>query len=230
LVFSIPRSARSEEAESIAALGAIGALSGVFCWTAALAEGRNEKADSTGKQYTRRGALVGAALAYAHETYESDLESPGVNLSVKDSVGFKGRAGFRCHRYVSAELQVEWLDEFEGKFFVDGVGHVLNFDVKPIVVTVNARGYVPIFGDRVQPFVLLGGGLVTVKSTLRDVTGSGQRASSRETEFAIRAGGGIDFYATPNIVLTLESDYVQAFDDLDDFDYVSVGLGAQYRF
>lgn len=233
LAFSIPRPADADVAEGVAALSAVGALSGMFCWTAALAEGRDEKPESAEerkRQYARRGALVGASLSYAHETYESDLESSGINLSVKDNVGFKGRVGYRCYRYVSAELQVEWVDEFEGKVFADGAGHVLNFDVKPVVVTTNARGYLPIFGDRVQPFALLGAGLAVVKSTLKDVTGTGQRTSDTVTEFAIRAGGGIDFYATPNIVLTLDADYVRAFDDLDDFDYVSVGLGAQYRF
>jgi len=33
-----------------------------------------------------------------------------------------------------------------------------------------------------------------------------------------------------NIVVTLETDYVKPFGNLDAFDYVSVGWGVQYRF
>jgi len=51
-----------------------------------------------------------------------------------------------------------------------------------------------------------------------------------DTGFAMRFGGGIDLYATKNIVVTLETDYVKPFGNLDAFDYVSVGWGVQYRF
>lgn len=230
LTLSIPVLAGADQAKGIAALGAVAAVESMACWTATLAEEHNETKAATRKDYARRGALVGVSLSYAHETYESDVEPSGTNLSVKDSLGMRGRAGYRCHRYASADLQIEWLDEFKGKLFEDGMGHVADFDVEPIVATANARGYVPLFGDRVQPFVLFGAGLASVKTVLRDVQGAGGRKTDRTTEFALRAGGGIDFYVTPNIVLTLESDYMQAFDDLKDFDYVSIGLGAQYRY
>lgn len=240
-MLSFPNSARGTEEQTIAVLAGIGATTTMVCGAVALAlaEGDDGDSESKRKEYARRGWLVGGALAYAVETYESGLQSSlrddsgsDVNLSLRNSFGFKGRGGYRCHRYVSAELQVEWFDKFEGKIFLDGLGQVGTVDVEPIAITVNARAYLPIRNDRIQPFALFGAGLVTVRTKVRDPAGLGvvARTSDRDTEFAIRAGGGVDFYATPNIVLTFETDYLQAFYALDDFDYVSIGLGVQYRF
>jgi hypothetical protein len=46
----------------------------------------------------------------------------------------------------------------------------------------------------------------------------------------MRFGGGLDFYATEHVVLTLGIDYVLPFGDLEDLDYVSIGWGLRYRF
>ncbi len=46
----------------------------------------------------------------------------------------------------------------------------------------------------------------------------------------MRLGGGLDFYATKSIVLSLGVDYVLPFGDVEDFDYVSLGWGLEYRF
>lgn len=237
LLLSFSGTARAEERDAIFTVVALSGGAVAACWPFAAAEEpkRTDGGDPR-KQYARRGPFVGAAVSYAIETFESDVQSDArkvsndLNYSLKDSFGFKGRLGYRCHRYVSAEVQVEWIDNFDGTLFQDGVGEVASIDFEPIIVTANGRGYLPLFEDRLQPFVLFGAGLATVKETAKDSLGSGQRASSRETEIAIRVGGGLDFYATPNVVLTLETDYLQAFGALDDFNYVSVGVGLQYRF
>jgi opacity protein-like surface antigen len=238
LVLSSPGSVRAGADEAIAAVSAVSVASAMLCWTAAIAESRGDdnEDDASRKEYARRGAFAGAALAYAVETYESDAQSEvrdvanNSNLSVKNSFGFKGRLGYRCQRYVSAEVQVEWFDSFDGTVFQDGAGKIATLDFEPVVVTANGRGYIPLWNDRIQPFGLFGAGLATVKGKARDSLGLGVRASDRETEFALRGGGGVDFYVTPNIVVTFETDYVQAFGALDDFNYLSIGLGAQYRF
>ena len=46
----------------------------------------------------------------------------------------------------------------------------------------------------------------------------------------MRFGGGIDLYATKNVVVTVGADYVLPFDDLKDLDYISIGWGIEYRF
>jgi opacity protein-like surface antigen len=226
LLLALPQSARADQDEAIFAVTGVGALGGLFCWVTALNDERDDEDEEAGKAFTRRGPLVGAALAYAVDVFESNAESKirrragsDLNLSVKDSFGFKGRLGYRCGRYWSAETQVEWLSGFDGTVFQDGVGKAESMDFEPVVVTANARGYVPLWDDRLQPFGLFGAGLVTVKTKVSDNLG-----------LDLRIGGGVDFYATPNIVLTFETDYVQGFGNLDDFEYLSIGTGLQYRY
>ena len=235
VVLSFPPSARGDQPKGIAGLAAAGALVTMGCWTAALAE-MSSDVESDDEAYARRGVLVGAGLSYAVATSESDLEVGRTNsgphfqgnLSLKDSFGFKGRAGYRCHRYASAEVEVEWIDSFEGTAFPE-VGQTGDFDVQPLVVTANARGYLPLWNDRIQPFVLGGGGVATIKTKENKIGARGHK-NKRETEFAFRVGGGVDFYATPHIVLTLETDYMRPAGKLHNYDYVSIGLGMQYRF
>ena len=49
-------------------------------------------------------------------------------------------------------------------------------------------------------------------------------------ELAVRAGGGIDFYATSEVVVSLETTYVIPFGRFSHLDYLSLGLGLRYQF
>ena len=51
-----------------------------------------------------------------------------------------------------------------------------------------------------------------------------------DANFAMRFGGGIDLYATKNVVVSAQADYLLPFGSLDGFDFLSIGLGLQYRF
>ena len=46
----------------------------------------------------------------------------------------------------------------------------------------------------------------------------------------MRFGGGIDLYATQNVVVSLEADYVLPVGKLEDLNYITVSWGFQYRF
>jgi opacity protein-like surface antigen len=184
--------------------------------------------------YARLGWLLGLSGVYAADTGESNLQntlrnevgSP-VNFSLKDSLGFKSQAGYRCHPRVSAEVDIEWLDGFDGSTF-DSTGKTSNINFEPLVVTTSVKAYA--LTGRYQPYLLAGGGVMTVEIETNDTTGSGASDTETATNIALRVGGGLDFYATPKIVLTLGVDYVIPFGDLEDLDYVSIGWGLRYRF
>jgi opacity protein-like surface antigen len=153
----------------------------------------------------------------------------------RTSFGVDARAGYRCHERVSAEIQVEWFDSMDGNSTVtlkvptDPRGPVdfAKISVEPLAVTANAKGY--LMTGRYQPFLLLGGGLLTIKTKVTDIA-TGASTTDHTTEFAMRFAGGIDVYATRNVAVTLDLDYLLPFGDLDDRDYMSIGLGLQYRF
>jgi opacity protein-like surface antigen len=220
-------------AKVIAESAAAAALVGVVCSSIALtSEDEVDKDD-----FARRGWMVGVAGSYAVETFQDDAESdfqavvgPEVNLSVDDSFGFNGRVGYRCHRRFSAEVEVEWLDGFDADLTQPGVSQLANVSFEPLVVTTNVKGF--ILTGRYQPFLLLGAGAMTADIKLRDPVGLAFTGLRSETEeaFALRFGGGIELYATENVVLDVGIDYVLPFGNLDDLDYVTIGWGVQYRF
>jgi opacity protein-like surface antigen len=220
-------------AKNIAEAAAAAALVGVVCSSVALtADDEVDKED-----FARRGWFVGVAGSYAINTFEDDAESdfqrvlgPDVNLSVDDSFGFNGRVGYRCHRRFSAEVEVEWLDGFKSDLTQPGFDQLAKVDYEPIVVTTNVKGY--LLTGRYQPFLLVGAGAMTADMKLREPVGlafTGLNSES-DTAFVMRFGGGIDLYATENVVLSVDADYVLPLGNLDALDYITIGWGIQYRF
>ena len=220
-----PVSARAGNSQTIVEGLATAALTSIVCSSVALTAGEDAKQD----EFARRGWLIGVAGSYAIETFKDDTESdaqkifgPTASLSVDDSFGFNGRVGYRCHRWFSAEVEVEWLDRFKTDLSAAGPINI-GIDIEPVVVTANMKGY--ILTGRYQPFLLVGGGVMTAEFKSRGVPGS-----ITLNEFTMRFGGGIDLYATKNVVVTVGADYVLPFDDLKDLDYISIGWGFEYRF
>ena len=152
--------------------------------------------------------------------------------------GFTGRGGYRCHPYVSAEFQFESLGDFEGTISENGTpmndtARDFDLELEALVLTSNVKGY--LLTGRFQPFVLVGVGFMRMESKARDATGGtlpglAAQASERTVNLAMRFGGGLDIYATRNVVVSVEVSYLMPTGKLDNLDYISVGLGLQYRF
>jgi opacity protein-like surface antigen len=233
MLVALPDSARSDTAKSIVEAAAIAAVMGIVCSTTAiLAEDEIDPED-----YARRGWVIGAAGSYALETFEDEANSdyqrilgPTSTYSVDDSFGFIGQVGYRCHRRFSVEVETEWLHGFNGDLNTAGVVQLAHVHTDPIVVTANAKGY--FLTGRYQPFLQVGGGAMTVKTSVLDPVGLGFTGiqTEDETSFVMRFGGGIDLYATKNVVVSLGADYVLPLGNLDALDYISVSWGFQYRF
>jgi opacity protein-like surface antigen len=186
----------------------------------------NFSPEAADDDYARRGWLVGIGGSYAIETFSDDAESglqsvfgPTASYSADDSLGINGGAGYRCHRYFGADVDVEWISSFDGDVYDSGL-KVATLDVEALVVTANAKGYFPI--GRYHPFLSVGAG-----GMMAEFRGS---VSDDVTSFTMRFGGGLDIYATTHIVVSLGVDYVFPLGSLEDLDYISIGWGLQYRF
>ncbi len=155
-----------------------------------------------------------------------------------DAFGFAGRVGYRCHPRVSAELQFEWLETFQGGLLetsmpMNDTPRRFDLELESLVMTVNAKGH--LLTGRYQPFALLGVGFMRAESKSRDVSGGllagfAPQQSDREVELALRFGAGLDLYVTEHWVTTAEGSYVMPMGKLDGLDYYQFGLGIQYRF
>jgi opacity protein-like surface antigen len=158
---------------------------------------------------------------------------------VEDDVfGILGRGGYRCHPYISAELQFETLADFDGGIRENGTPSndtARNFDLEleTLVFTTNVKGH--LLTGRYQPFVLLGVGFMRMESKAYDISGGtiegrAPQVSERTVNVALRYGAGLDFYLTKNVVVSAEGSYLMPTGKLDGLDYYQFGVGLQYRF
>jgi hypothetical protein len=182
-----------------------------------------------------------------------------VDTEMKGSFGIGGVVGYRLHRFVSAEVEGEWLLAFDGDVALTGPSEELpqgqsflpeiattEFEIASVTANLKAHLLTGLW----QPYLLVGGGMLTVKGEVRE-TGRmyetdlvddeevpkypnwpGIEYSQRDTDFAMRFGGGLDVYSfgTDSVVITAGADYVLPFGDVEDFDYVSINVGVLYRF
>jgi hypothetical protein len=163
-----------------------------------------------GPDFARKGAYLGAGFALGINNFDKPS-----NINVDAGFGFDAWGGYRFHPYLAAELQVEYLNGFE--FDVQGP----NPSGQAVTFTGNLKVYV--LKGRAQPFLLAGAGLGWEEFEL-----DGRKEG--ETAFAARFGGGFDYYFSENWVLQFAPTYVLQTGDLEGGDYISITLGAQYRF
>ncbi len=188
--------------------------------SAAQAGGARRFAQGDG-DYGRSGLYVGGGIVGGFTTrLEGQLtEIPGVdNVEVDPSFGLAGRLGARITPHLALEAHYEWMEDFETS--VDGTEIA---ETRTQALTGDVKGYLST--GRVQPYLSAGLGFLHAKSD--DPVTTFQKT---DTDFAARFGGGVDFYLSENIGLSLDTSYVVPTGDVEDLDYVSVGAGVFFRF
>ncbi len=187
------------------------------------------------QDYARNGFYVGVAGSIGIDTaVEDELEKlTGVGVDIDEAGGLHARLGYRFHPRISTEFHFEWLDDADISFQAAGGKDAATLE--RFTYTANAKAY--LLTGPFQPFLLAGVGLMRIKFRfdpppppppggpilpfIGDIT---------EEDFAVRFGGGVEIYATEKIAVNLDASYVLPTGNLKDFDYISIGFGAQYRF
>jgi hypothetical protein len=197
----------------------------------AAASAEDEEGEEENVGYNRLGGYLQVAGVYSWEDFSGGLTGSPVG-------GFSLRTGNRFHRNFSVEFQYEFLANREVRMIASPTDTLLG-EVYSHHITLNFRSYPfpgllngPLLG-RVQPFVIGGFGAGVYDTRDGDDVG-----------FVARGGGGLDVYATDNIVFSLEAVYALSAGgqgggaelagddvlDLKDLNHLSVSLGAAYRF
>jgi opacity protein-like surface antigen len=96
--------------------------------------------------------------------------------------------------------------------------------LETVNVTANLKYFV--LTDRIQPFFLVGVGIANYE--IQD--DAGLLTSDAGTGVAWRFATGVDYYLTRNILVALDANYIHPKASVKDYDYISIGLGLQYRF
>jgi opacity protein-like surface antigen len=170
---------------------------------AALASGCIYDRETVDDGYARDGWYTGLSATAAIE----DMPS---SFAAQNGWGLSGRAGYRCHPNVAVEGQAEgfWFD-------LDLPNPNYGNQINGFDVTGNGKIYLPLFGKRLQPFLM---------------SGFGALHDGEETDIVMRLGGGVDFYLTQNIVVGLDMSYMNPHGQVADLQFWSMGFGFQYRF
>ncbi|HXV36206.1 MAG TPA: outer membrane beta-barrel protein [Myxococcota bacterium] len=231
------RSARADSVDdsttvALTTLGP-GGLLAIGCIAFAALTDNEEKAEDA---FDRKGFALGASGSYARQDFDNSPNFVPFATSLSgvddDALGFSVRGGYRCNSYLSADYQFEWLDAFEGTVPGRAAGTLDDARFEPLVFTSNLKLH--ILTGRIQPFVLIGPGFMRMESKYHQrspALGTPlPNQTDRVAKFAARFGGGVEFYATPSLVLGVDASYVMPTGKLDGFDYISVGWGLQYRF
>jgi len=219
-----------------------GLLGGIVCWTVELATQertrRGEAKPTRSDDYDRYGWYIGVAGVDAVEFIDESKEEERLSeafapfpvdfdMDGRHTGGIRFQAGRRCHPRFSVEVDVQWLDDFDAKLTSESQGTLQKISIAPIVGDINVKGY--LLTGRIQPYLLAGVGTMSLRTESKNT--NDDLSSTKETGVLIvRGGGGVDFYVDRNWVLNLGIDYLYSATNTETVDFLTIGLGVQYRF
>jgi opacity protein-like surface antigen len=162
--------------------------------------------------YHRPGPYLGLAGSWGIEKFD-DAD----DVDTEDSIGINARAGYRFLGWLSAELQGEYLFDFD----IKNNDTKTRADLAMWLVGGNVRLNLPT--DLIQPYLLAGGGYMGADF-------EGDVSDTEHGGFA-RVGGGVEFYPWEHIAIDVGLTGVLPVNDaVDDLDFISIHWGALYRF
>jgi hypothetical protein len=232
--------ARADGIQGVAGTLGMGALSSILCTLTAVYDWGEEDLSSEG--FDRRGFFIGAGGAYAGEDFSNkpvddiaDIFGSGTTATADDSWSVKGRGGYRCHPRYSVGATFEYFGGFDTQW--TGALGTGSDDIDIFAATTDIKGY--LLTGRYQPYLLLGGGALHVKTEVTNPTGVltfGQprtrpvTQSRKFTDFVIRLGGGFDVYATDHVVVNIGASYLFPLGEVSGVKLFTAGGGIEYRF
>lgn len=202
--------------------------------------------------FDRPGFYMGLGGSYQMNFFESQIEDElqdatvsDAQVDIDDSGGINATVGYRAASFFAIELEYEWIDEYDIKAGSNTVGVSGGlYSIEGHTLTANTKWIIPFW--RIQPYLLLGGGLAVSdvdRGNLYDgplgpiLEAQGVDVDDgNHTNAAGRAGLGLDLYITESLLVNAEAGVVVTtlkepdLDDIDDLNYMSFAAGLQYRF
>ena len=160
-----------------------------------------------------KGHYVGIGGSVALENFDMRFTDEHRTLNAGESWGVNGKVGYHISNWYSLELDCNYLFEFESE-----VTELRIFTIMPVLKA--CTGYEP-----VNPFFAVGLGYMDVAFDEKISSDS-----YNKSDIAAKVGLGIDFFASNNLSIEIEADYVFGMGDLDDIGYWNFTLGVCYYF
>jgi opacity protein-like surface antigen len=264
-VFSLVASpALASGVKAVAGTLGMGAVSSVLCVLNQIYDPEDE--DASGEDFDRRGFFVGVSGGYAGDNFSdrpvndiadifqvqpeqliAPIPGPDTTANADNSWTIKTGPGYRCHSRYSVGASFQHFGGFDTQWTGPlGTGGA---DIDIFAATVDIKGY--LLTGRYQPYLLLGGGTMNVKTKVTNPTGIsaltpidpvppapplntpvfGPVIQSRNyTDFVFRFGGGVDLYATEHIVVNIDANYLAPVGKVSGVGMFTIGAGIGYRF
>lgn len=172
--------------------------------------------------WDREGFTIGVGGIGALERFDLDDQQAvlGSNITVEQpTFGGEGRVGYRFHPAIALEGVFQQYSEFEFEQHDDEFA-----SGRAWAATGNIKAYLA--PGPLQPYALAGLGAMSLD--VEDDLNTGLDLD--ETEMMWRFGAGIDAYVSGNVLLYGECTYNMPFDDLEDFRFLAIAAGVQFRF
>jgi hypothetical protein len=200
-----------------------------------------------GENFSRRPVNDIADIFSNQARLAVTYSGPDTVAKADDSWSVKGRGGYRCHSRYSVGATFEYFGGFDTEWL--GTLGQGSDDIDIFVTTVDIKGY--LLTGRYQPYLLLGGGTMNVSTKVTNPNGINGATEGPQppegdpplfptfgpviqnrsyTDFVFRFGGGFDVYATDNIVVNLDVNYLVPLGDVSGVGMYTVGGGIEYRF
>jgi hypothetical protein len=154
---------------------------------------------------------AGAGLSLAFEQF--DLPR---GVSADDTAALDLLAGYRVHPNVAMEGEMQLL--YVPGFELHGIGG----EVEGGAFTGSAKLFPVPPGADLQPFFLLGGGLLALDGP--------HRIDANKVNWMYQVGAGVDFPVADRTLFEVKATYRVPQGSLEDFEYWTVGANVQYRF
>jgi opacity protein-like surface antigen len=250
--------------KAVAGTLGMGAVSGVLCVLTQIYDPVEEEPSSD--DFDRRGFFIGVNAGYAGENFSdkpvndiadifavqpeqsiAPIPGPETTANPDDSWTIKTGPGYRCHSRYSIGATFQHFGGFDTEWTGPlGTGAA---DIDIFAATADIKGY--LLTGRYQPYLLVGGGTMHIKTKVTNPTGIaaltpidpvpsqpplntpvfGPVIQSRSyTDFVFRFGGGVDLYATEHVVVNIDANYLLPLGQVSGVGMFTIGAGIGYRF
>ncbi|MDL1963626.1 MAG: porin family protein [Deltaproteobacteria bacterium] len=175
-----------------------------------------DAADAADKNY-----YIGISELYAienlDEQHTKDKFSGPIEIDFDNSWGVRVRGGYIVTKYFTSEALFEYLEAKTGT-------NINKFDVMNF--TLNGKFTCPEYETAI-PYAVVG---IGVMNAYEDITFNGATSKTSDWGASLRAGLGIDYYASEEVSLQLEGAYTAGLGCVDHVRYTTIAFGIAYHF
>jgi hypothetical protein len=154
-------------------------------------------------RFSEPGPYIGGSLTGAMEYFDNDISDEDATTG-----GFALKGGYRFLPWLAAELDYEYLDEFDTK--------INKIDMQ----TLTVQGKFNPLAGRFQPYGMVGLGYGWADA----------RYGGSDSDYLWRGGLGIDIYLIQMLAVFGEIAYTAPQGDLEDLPYATANIGVLFKF